>query len=360
MRPMPRFFLWALVTCAAGCRCPSSKPAAAERFRKIDVHTHFSVESAQRTLELMDAHGLDTVVNLSGGAPGQGLEAEVALAAAHPGRIVVFTNLDWDEARTGEGYGRRLADQLVHAKAAGARGLKIAKGLGLAIRDASGQLVRVDDPELDPLFETAGALNLPIAIHVGDPVAFWQSPTRDNERFDELSAHPRWSYFGRPVPSWVELFSALERRIARHPGTTFISVHFGNAPEDPARVAAQLDRYPNLYVDTAARVPELGRYPAEKMRQIFLRHQDRILFGTDLGVGVQPSALMLGSTGAEPPTPADVERFFSMTWRYFETNDKGFPHPTPIQGRWSIDGIGLPREVLAKVYAGNAARLLGL
>jgi predicted TIM-barrel fold metal-dependent hydrolase len=125
-------------------------------------------------------------------------------------------------------------------------------------------------------------------------------------------------------------------------------------------VGALLDRYPNLYVDTAARIPEMGRHDAARMNALLTRHADRVLFGTDLGVGEEPGDLMLGSTGASPPTDADVERFFASTWRYFETRDRGFDHPTPIQGSWTIDGVGLPREALEKIYAGNATRLLGI
>jgi predicted TIM-barrel fold metal-dependent hydrolase len=148
--------------------------------------------------------------------------------------------------------------------------------------------------------------------------------------------------------------------VARHRKTTFIGVHFGNDPEDPRRVAGMLGRYPNFYVDTAARIPEIGRHPAAEMRALFVRFQDRILFGTDLGVGEDPEDLMLGSTGGAPPSDSDVRRFFAATWRYFETEDRQFPHPTPIQGRWSIDGIGLPPGVLEKVYWRNASRLLGI
>ncbi len=72
----------------------------------------------------------------------------------------------------------------------------------------------------------------------------------------------------------------------------------------------------------------------------------------------EPSALMLGSPGRDPPTAADVERFFRATWRYFETREVGFEHPTPIQGEWKIDGVGLPRDVLKAIYSGNADRLL--
>jgi predicted TIM-barrel fold metal-dependent hydrolase len=331
---------------------------APTRLRKVDVHTHFGPDAVTRVLALMDAHGIDQVWNLSGSFPGGGLEQQLAAAARAPGRIVVFANLDWRLAHTGPGYGARMAAQLRRARELGARGLKIPKALGLAYTDANGQVIPVDDPELDPVFAAAGELGLPVAIHTGDPVAFFQPARPANERWDELQVHPGWSFYGRGLPSWEELFAQLERRIARHPGTTFISVHFGNAAEYPERVAALLDRYPNLYVDTAARIPELGRHDADKLRQIFIAHEDRILFGTDLGVGPDADDLMLGSSGATPPTPADVERFFNASWRFFETADRAFPHPTPIQGRWTIDGIRLPPGTLARVYARNAEGLL--
>ena len=119
-----------------------------------------------------------------------------------------------------------------------------------------------------------------------------------------------------------------------------------------------LDSYPNLYIDTAARVPEIGRQDAARMRRFFEKYQDRILFGTDLGIGPTQEDMMYGSNGSEPPTLADERRFFLSTWRYFETQDKQIALPTPIQGRWSIDGIGLPEPVLRKLYFENAARLL--
>jgi predicted TIM-barrel fold metal-dependent hydrolase len=348
---------WAVLLVFASCTCPGASPP---HFRKVDVHTHFGPDSADHAMKLMADHGIDACVDLSGGFPGGGLEEQLKTAARFPGRMFVFANLDWEIPQQRDDFGEPMAQQLRHAKQLGAKGLKIPKALGLIWRDRTGKLIEVDDPRLDVVFETAGELGMPVAIHVGDPVAFWQPVTPENERYAELSVHPRWSYAGKAVPSWEELFAALTRRIARHPKTTFISVHFGNAPEYPDRVAALLDQYPNLYVDTAARVPELGRAAPEKLRAIFEKHGDRILFGTDLGVGRDPSQLMLGSPGKEPPTTADIERFFSATWRYFETNDRQFDHPTPIQGSWKIDGLGLSKAQLTALYSGNADRLLGL
>lgn len=335
-------------------------PEVASRVPVIDVHTHFPPRAATRAVGIMDAYGIEAVVNLSGGVPGGGLEDQLAAAAAHPGRIVVFTNLDFGHAAAGPGYGDKMAADLARARELGARGLKISKGLGLGFRDRQGQVIPVDAPELDPVFERAGELGMPVAIHTGDPVAFWEAPTPDNERHAELRVHPGWSLHGRDVPSWEELIDALERRIARHPRTTFVSVHFGNAPERPERVRAMLEVHDNLYIDTAARVPEIGRHDPAEMRALFSDFRDRILFGTDLGVGVDPRQLMLGSTGERPPSRADVDHFFTSTWRYFETGDRDFAHPTPIQGDWPISGVELPAEVLAAVYRENARRLLGL
>jgi predicted TIM-barrel fold metal-dependent hydrolase len=224
-------------------------------------------------------------------------------------------------------------------------------------------LLPVDDPGLDPLFEKAGSLRMPIAIHIGDPKAFWQPATPANERWDELQAHPEWSFYGPGIPAWQELYDAFERRVKRHPKTSFIAVHFGDDPEDPDNVARMLDTYPNFFIDTAARVPELGRPDAAhevgKMRRFYEKYQDRILFGTDTGIGAEDDDMMFGSNGALPPTRADEKRFFDSTWRYFETSDKQFESPTPIQGRWKIDGVGLPEPILRKIYFDNAAKLLG-
>lgn len=343
----------ALTACSKRARKAEPRP-----YTKIDVHTHFGPLAVPQVIELMDRYGIDVVVNLSGGAPGPKLATQLDAAKQANGRILVFANLDWREPLRGPGYGARMARQVGVAKRMGARGIKIPKALGLGYVDSQRRLIAVDDPELDPVFAAAGEHGLPVAIHTGDPIAFWSPPDQSNERYAELRVHPNWSFYGQPVPSWEELFAALERRIARHPGTTFISVHFGNAPELPDRVAALLSRYPNLMIDTAARIPEIGRHDPARMRELFTKHADRILFGTDLGVGMR--SLMLGSTGESPPTRSDADHFFASTWRYFETRDRAFAHPTPIQGDWTINGLGLPRQVLEKVYSGNAARLFGV
>ncbi len=357
---LARFAAWLLVCAAlAGCaRCASAGPPVPTEstIPKFDVHCHRSPFDLRDAMRLYATQGIVGVLDLSGGQ-GERLDAALEAARAFEGRVLVSTSVSGRHLFQ-PGWLDHQLSQMREAKAKGARGLKLHKALGLGWGDPDGQRVKVDDPRLDPIFEEAGRLELVVSIHSGDPKAFFEPPTPDNERWDELKANPNWSFHGDGYPTWEELFAEYERRIARHPKTTFIGVHFGNAPEDPAAVAAMLDRYPNLYVDTAARVGEIGRQPPEKLRELFVKHRKRILFGTDFSLF--GGEMMLGAPDGTTKTAADFDAFFRAHWRFYETSDRQIAHPTPIQGRWTVDAIGLPREILEDFYHRNAERLFGL
>ena len=329
---------------------------------KIDVHVHVSPTLMPSVSRLLARHGIRIALNASGGHPGEELSSSVRAGRRLDGAVRSYCNIGWRYFADPDfaDYSREVLDA---CKADGAIGLKIFKGLGLGYITAEGELLAVDDPRLDAAFQRAGEIGLPVLIHTGDPKAFFEPPTPDNERYDELEAHPSWSFYGpRPDggrwPSWEDLLDQLDRRIARHPNTTFVGAHFGNAPEEPERVGAMLERHPNYMVETGARIPEIGRHNPEQMRAFFTRWRDRILFGTDFQA--VPGGFVLGSAGTDLDGPARVPAFFRSHWRYFETADRGFEHPTPIQGNWTIDGLDLPREVLEDVYFQNAERVYGL
>lgn len=327
--------------------------------RRVDAHLHVSRGGVSRAVDIMQREGIAWGVNLSGGAPGHGLREQIEQAKSTGARLITFTSPHWPECAT-VGFAARLTDGLHRAVEMGARGLKIQKALGLTVVGPDGKLLQVNAPELDPLFEAAGRLQVPVWIHTGDPLAFWRQADAANERLAELTAHPDWSLYQRQVPSFDELYAQLEQRIERHRDTQFVSVHFGNCAEQPQRVAASLRRHPNLWIDTAARVPELGRHSPEQLRNFFAEFEDRILFGSDLGVGPDPKPLFLGSSGTSPATESERRLFFDATRRYFESSDQEFDHPTPIQGTWKISGLGLPHTTLEKLYVTNAARVLGI
>jgi hypothetical protein len=325
-------------------------------FPVIDVHVHTSPTHYGTAADLLAANGVSRFVNLSGGAPGDGLEENLDAARDFEGRILVCANPQFEQIALPD-FGARQAEMLERAFALGARCVKVSKALGLGVEDPSapGKYLAVDDARLDPLWAAAGRLRMPVFIHTGDPAAFFEPLTPANERWDELEVHPGWSFAGAEFPRLETLIAQRDRVLERHRGTTFIGVHFGCWPENLAYASEALARHPNLYFDIAARVPEIGRHDPAALRALFLEYPDRILFGTDLGVG---RGLMLGSTGRERPNVADAFLFFADHYRFLETHDRKIPHPTPIQGNWRIDAIGLPPEVLMKVYALNALRLL--
>lgn len=348
------FGLAALMRCTAPTKAPGAIPI-------VDVHTHLAPGETARAVKLLGRNGVEVAVNLSGGPPGGPLEAQLAAAKETGGHVVVFTGVDW--RGFGEaGWSARAVADLERAKALGAKGLKIYKHLGLGLRDPEGRFVLPDDARLDELFDAAGRLGLPVAIHTGDPKAFFAPDGPENERHEELALNPAWSFSDLRYPRWEALFAAFEARLARSPDTTFIGVHFGNDPEDPARVGRLLDAHPNLVVDTAARIGELGRddVPGRRAltRQVILDHPKRVLFGTD--VAFTPGGLVLGAPSPEPATPADLDRFYALHRAFFETAIGGLENPIPIQGRWTVSGLDLPREILEDLYHRNAERLLGV
>lgn len=334
-------------------------------FPVIDFHTHLTwspplepgdniqvIAESEELLPTMDAKNVRVMVNLTGGY-GEGLLDSLRVhAKTHPDRFVVFTEPWWGRVAEPD-YARFQADQLERAHEAGARGLKILKVLGLFAREQvkTGPLIRVDDARFDPMWETAGALNMPVTIHVSDPRAFFLPVDRFNERWEELHAHPDWSFHGGDFPSNLQLQEARRRVMRHHPRTQFVCAHVADS-EDLAYVSECMDSHPNMHVDISARIGELGRQP-KTARRFFEKYQDRILFGTD----AIPKGFL------DIPHQTFSEELYDIYYRFLETEDEYFdyaPARIPPQGRWRVYGIGLPEEILRKVYWENAARLLGL
>lgn len=357
--PRPRHLALALAVLLPSAIPARGDEAARQRVREpiVDVHVHTAPEHYELLLDLLASTGITRFVNLSGGQAGNGLEEALDAAAPFDGRVAVCANIGWRSIDEPDFAARQVA-LLEEAKALGVRCLKIPKALGLGVPDPKDpeKFLAVDDPILDPIWAAAGRLGLPIFIHTGDPKAFFEPLGPDNERMDELGVHPEWSFADPAYPRREALLAARDRVVARHRGTTFIGVHFGNNPEDVDYVARILAENPNLYVDLAARLPEIGRHDPAKVRAIFERFADRILFGTDLGF--HRGGIMLGSVGRDRPRLIDIFWFYAVHFRWLETQDRQMTHPTPIQGRWKIDAIGLSDEVLAKVYRQNALKLL--
>jgi predicted TIM-barrel fold metal-dependent hydrolase len=324
----------------------------------IDSHTLIAPddESMGRAVALFDKVGVTKFCNKNAGYLGsKRFEQTLRVKERLKGRFAFFANPDW-KGVDDEGWGDREAKRLNEEVRLGAKGLKIFKVLGLTLRDSQGKLLHVNDRRLDPIFEAAAKLNAIIAIHTGDPKAFFEPPTPDNERYEELQLAPGWSFFGKDYPPRDQLLAERDDILARHPKTTFLLIHLANKPEDIDYAASLLDRFPNVFVDTSARVPEFGRLPTEKLRAFFVKYQNRILFGTDFGVS--HDSYHLGSVSKTKTTFDDAVEFYRAHYRFFETDLKQIDHPTPIQGRWKVNAVHLPESVLRKLYYENADKLI--
>ncbi len=321
----------------------------------VDVHTHFlhklrhSEQALDDFVAVMNRNRIAVCVSLDGGL-GDALDRHIDfLWHKYRDRFVVFANLDWrgdgasDDPSSWDchrsDFARRQVFALREAAARGISGLKVFKQLGLGYQNPDGTLIAIDDPRWDPIWKVCGELGLPVLIHTADPAAFFDPIDETNERWEELSRHPDWSFHGERFPARKDLLAARNRVIARHPDTNFIAAHLASSEEDLATLGRWLDSHPNLYVDPASRISELGRQP-HTARTFLIRYADRVLFGTD---GPWPEARL------------------HAYWRFLETRDEHFDYSEktpPPQGLWRIDGVELPKDVLEKIYHRNAARLI--
>ncbi|BCW99282.1 MAG: hypothetical protein KatS3mg024_2109 [Armatimonadota bacterium] len=338
---------------------PDNTPARA-RFPVVDLHNHLWArwESLDGVVQIMDETGVaaycDLTANLTveWGGGGyilrQGDIGEFFRSTSRfPGRFLGFTAATFGQAReeplfqdASEFVERTIRILRDHVER-GARGLKILKELGLIWRDASGRLVSPDDPRLFEIWEEAGRLGVPVLIHQADPIGFFDPVTPENEHYDSLQKYPDWSFCDRQrFPSHAELLEHLENLIASHRTTTFLLPHGANWPENLEWLDGLLQRHPNVYLDFSARLDELGRQPYSA-REFHIRHQDRIYFGTDM------------------PASPELYRFH---WRFYETFDEHLTPPdydgTFGRHRWKVCGIGLPDDVLRKLYYGNALKIV--
>jgi uncharacterized protein len=321
------------------------------KFPAVDFHLHGSslkTEADYRKLiALMDQTGIGMICNMDGGF-GAAFDQNIKVGDAFKDRIIQFARLNYAGIND-PGWPEKAAAELERCFRNGAQGLKIAKELGLAYKNRDGSYIQADDPRFDPVWEMCAKYNKPVMIHLSDSYGRFLPIGPENERYEaglwRSSSDGNYYKTGHPTPDMIE--KARENMHAKHPNTRFVNAHMAMMYYDMDKVAALLDKYPNADVELSATVQDLGRAP-RMIREFFLKYQDRILFGSD------------GNPGR------GIDEFWVPHWRFLETFDEHFDHPAqlrsatgaPLHGRWRIYGIGLPDDVLRKVYYANALRYL--
>jgi uncharacterized protein len=313
-------------------------PVPKAKFPAIDYHGHPTgqLNSAEGLDELgraLDGIGVRVMV-VANNVRGALLRETVARVREHPtmrDRVRILTGIDFSDV--GPGWAERAVAQLEADVAAGAVGVgEIGKQFGLSTRKRDGSRLRIDDPELDPVWAAAARLGIPVFIHTADPPEFWQPLDYQNERWLELALFPGRRYTGEP--SFEQLMTERDNLLRRHPRTTFVIAHLGWHGNDLARLGRLFDANPNVHAELGAVLYDIGRQP-RTARDFFVKYQDRILFGKD---SFQPEE-------------------YPYFWRVLETGDDYFDYYRGYHAFWKLYGLALPDEVLKKVYYGNALRI---
>jgi uncharacterized protein len=316
------------------------------KYPVIDIHNHTTMtdQTLAQMVADMDSLNLRLLVNLSGGSDPAAVKTKVDFirASKYPDRFRVFANVGWNGAG-GAGWAEKAVADLEAAVKNGAIGLKIAKGLGLDATKADGSRLHVDDPALKPIWDLCARLNIPVIIHTAEPQEFFSPLDLKNERWLELalfpdrrndpSNKPPTEKFG-PLPTFEDLMGERDRMYSANPKTRYIGAHFNWYGNNLARAAKQLDSTPNLVLEVGAVLYDFGRQP-RAAREFFIKYQDRILFGKDSFAASE----------------------FPYFWRVFETNDEYFDYYRDYHAFWKLYGLGLPDDVLKKLYYKNALKV---
>jgi uncharacterized protein len=306
------------------------------KFPVVDIHNHTGVtaDNMPQLIKEMDALNLRVMVNLSGGS-GDRLRQSVQVIrnSRYKDRFRLFVNVNWNGAGTAEWREKELA-ALRQAVTDGAIGLKVFKQLGLSNTKADGSRLKIDDPDLDPIWQLCAELNIPVLIHTADPEQFFAPVDNHNERWLEMGIFPSRAYPQDRFPSFETLAGERDRMFARNPKTRYIAAHFGWHGNDFGRAARMLDTMPNVYFEVGAVLYEFGRQP-RAAREFFLKYQDRVMFGKDAYDATE----------------------YPYYWRVFETTDEYFDYYRNYHAFWKLYGMGLPDAMLKKLYYQNALKV---
>ena len=310
------------------------------KFAAIDYHGHpqgllGSAEGIANLGAYMDSLNVRMMVaadNMSGDR----LKNAVAVINASPkmkDRVRVLAGIDF--RNVGPGWAEKAVAQLEADVAAGAVGVgEVGKGFGLSTKKADGTRLKLDDPELKPIWDACARLRLPVFIHTADPPQFFEPIDYTNERWLELSLFPERRYPPDRFPKFEELMTERDNLFRNNPKTTFVAAHMGWHANDLGRLGKMLTEMPNVYTEVGAVLYDIGRQP-RVAHDFFVKYQDRILFGKD---SFQPEE-------------------YPYYWRVFETRDDYFDYYRHYHAFWKLYGIDLPDSVLKKVYYQNALKL---
>lgn len=330
-----------------------------DQIQKIDFHTHFYYPRDYQVPMLEEWNMQAMIVNVfSGENPSQeSWDASLNHHNQHPDRYLLCTS--FDASNIGDpNFAENVIEELKRDIADGADMVKVWKNVGMVYQDEDGDYIQVDDPRLEPIWEFLAEQDIPVLSHIGEPRAAWQPLDEESPHYTYYSNHPQYHFYPDPeIPSWEEIMKHRDNWIEENPELTIIGAHMGSMAYDVDEVAQRLDAYSNFYVEPAERFGDLAIQDSRKVREFFRDYQDRIMYGTDLRSTQSASELTSDSLKVEEKL---TRLRYQIHWDYLSSSDSLRFKRTFTNFETRTKGLGLPPEVLEKVYYENAAKLLEL
>ena len=257
--------------------------------------------------------------------------------------LTAFTLLRWDSTD----WEAKVISQLENSFEKGALGIKLWKNIGMVYKDTAGQFIMIDNPRFDPIIDYIVKQDKTVMAHLGEPKNCWlplDSMTVNNDR-NYFRNNPEYHMYLHPeYPSYEDQVNARDRFVEKHPDMRFVGAHLGSLEWSVDELAKRLDKFPNMAVDMAARIPHLQhqtKLNREKVREFLIQYQDRIIYATDSGISPD------SNPGNEKK---ELHTTWINDWKYFVTDETlTSPH---VNGEFR--GLKLPKKVIDKIYRKNA------
>ena len=343
-----------LALSSAGLAATEAAPGYTE-ILKIDVHSHV-FEDIPALNALFDRINVRTI-NVCNNGTDEHLETMHRIAfdlfRKYP-KLYPF-EATFDLRRRDEpSYAGDVIAFLDRAFAQGAVGVKIWKEVGIDIKDRQGKFILPDDARFDPIYAHLARRGKPLHAHLAEPIDAWRPLDPNSPHYAYYSSNPQWHLYGKPeYPSHAAIIAARDNIMKKHPTLVVLGAHLGSLEHDLDGIAERLERHPNFYIEVAARTRNLARHPSEKVRALFLKYPDRILYGVD--------ASWKPFLRPETAAPSRREAHVKMLETRYRADFDYYAGTGEIDylGR-KTQALNLPRSVLEKFYHQNAERLFKL
>ncbi len=323
--------------------------------KKIDVHAHFKYSRSylptlfkERNMQSV----LVDVIKVDSSVVSRSWDEYLIHAQANPDLFFLcssFIGVGIDSPD----FAQQTIDRLSEEINSGARMVKVWKNFGMVTKDKNGNFIQIDDPRLQPIWDFLKDKGIPVIAHIAEPEQAWRpldDPT--NPHYGYYKNNPQYHAFKIPeIPSYETIISARDRWIENNPDLNILCAHLGSMSNHVERVAERLDKFPNMYVETAARFGDLARQDTKKVKAFFENYQDRIMFGSDYGNSTPQDAMTEDELKTEQ---LNLEKSYDVLWQYLSGTDS-----LVVRGQKTL-GLGLPSGILSKVYYENAANFLKL